>query len=149
MKLRPHHLLDIISDYGHGVEFSPHPYGHALHRVAHHVLNDPDLDIEFVLAADDICFPCQHLQPDGLCDDVLSQLEEPVSKQAYNDDLDGKLFPYLGIELGARLTLREFLERVNQHIPGIEHLCTHPGEKEADRLRGLREGLRKLYGSRT
>ena len=144
MKLRPHHLIDIISDYGHGVEFAPHPYGHALHIVATRVLNDLSMEIEFVLAADDICYPCRHLQPDGICDDVLSQLAEPISKQVYNDGLDSKLFPYLGIEPGARLTLREFLERVSQHFPGVEQLCTHPGEQETDRRQGLAAGLSRL-----
>jgi hypothetical protein len=71
MKLRPHHLLDIISDYGHGVEYTPHPYGHALHTVAAQVLTDLSLEIEFVLAADAICDPCRHLQSNGVCDDVL------------------------------------------------------------------------------
>jgi hypothetical protein len=141
MKLRPHHLLDIISDYGHGVEYTPHPYGHALHTVAAQVLNDLALEIEFVLTADAICAPCRHLQPNGLCDDVLSQLAEPVSKQAYNDALDSKLFPYLGIAPGARLTMRQFLERVRQHLPGIEQVCTHPGEDRGSRRQGLEDGL--------
>ncbi|MBN1873876.1 MAG: DUF1284 domain-containing protein [Anaerolineae bacterium] len=144
MKLRPHHLIDIISDYGHGVKFTPHPYGHALHTVAEQVLNDLSLEIEFVLAADEICYPCRHLQPNGVCDDVLSQLDEPVSKQGYNDELDGKLFPYLGIKPGARLTLRQFLECVARHFPGIEKICTHPGEQEAYRRQGLEAGLSKL-----
>ena len=26
MKLRPHHLLDIITEYGAGGQFEPHPY---------------------------------------------------------------------------------------------------------------------------
>ena len=34
MRLRPHHILDIISSYGHGAEFRPSPYGHAVHTVA-------------------------------------------------------------------------------------------------------------------
>ena len=144
MKLRPHHLLDIISDHGHGAEFAPHPYGHALHAVAAQVLADTSIEVEFVLAADDICSPCCHLQAGGVCDDVLSQLAEPVSKQAYNDGLDSKLFPYLGIQPGARLTVREFLERVSAHVPGIEQICTHPGEQQADRLQGLRQGLQRL-----
>jgi len=49
--LRPHHLLDIISAHGRGEKFSPHPYGHALHRAAASVLNDLSLEIEFVLGA--------------------------------------------------------------------------------------------------
>lgn len=144
MKLRPHHLIDTVTDHGHGVEFTPHPYGHALHTVAAQVLSDMTVEIELVLAADAICDPCCHLQPGGRCDDVLSQLAEPVSKQAYNDELDGRLFPHLGIQPGTRLTMREFLERVQTHIPGIERICTHPGEEQADRLQGLRQGLRRL-----
>jgi hypothetical protein len=144
MQLRPHHLIDIVTDYGHGVEFRPHPYGHALHSVAAQVLADMTVEIELVLAADDICSPCCHLQPGGLCDDVLSQLAEPVSKQAYNDALDGRLFPYLGVQPGTRLTMREFLGRLQERIPGIVQICTHPGEEQADRLQGLREGLERL-----
>jgi hypothetical protein len=144
MQLRPHHLIDIVTDYGHGVEFRPHPYGHALHTVAEKVLADLTVEIEFVLAADDICAPCRHLRPGGLCDDVLSQLAKPVSKQAYNDALDGSLFPYLGMQPGTRLSMREFLGRLQEHIPGIEQICTHPGEEQADRLQGLEAGLERL-----
>jgi hypothetical protein len=137
-------LIDIINKYGHGIEFAPHPYGHALHSVAAQVLDNLSLEIEFVLAADDICHPCRHLQPNGICDDVLSQSVESTSKQVYNDGLDSKLFPYLGLVPGATLTVHQFLERVNQFFPGIEKLCTHPGEQEADRRQGLKAGLSKL-----
>jgi hypothetical protein len=144
MKLRPHHLIDIVSDYGHGVEFGPHPYGHALHTVADQVINDLDLEVVFVPAADEICFPCRYLRADGQCEDVLHQLEKPVSKQTYNDELDGKLFPYLEMRPGRRMTVRAFLQRVDAHTPGIEKICTHPGEEETRRLGGLVRGLEKL-----
>jgi hypothetical protein len=144
MKLRPHHLIDIICDYGRGVEFSPHPYGHAMHTVAARVVAEPSIQIELVLAADDICAPCCHLQADGSCDDVLSQLAEPISKQAYNDDLDERVFSALGLHPHARLTVRAFLERLHAYVPGIEQICTHPGESQADRLQGLRAGLERL-----
>jgi len=144
MKLRPHHLVDILSDHGNGVEYTPHPYGHALHSVAAQVLTDPTVEIEFVLAADDICAPCRHLQPDGKCDDILSQLKEPLSKQAYNDRLDSDLFSYLGMMPGMRMKRDEFLGCVSQHLPGIEKICTHPGEIEVGKLQGLRNGLLKL-----
>jgi hypothetical protein len=144
MKLRPHHLIDIVSSYGKGAAFSPHPYGHAVHTVAARVLAEPSLPIELVLAADDICAPCCHLQADGSCDDVLAQLAEPVSKQAYNDDLDARVFSALGLEPHAQLTVRVFLERLSEHVPGIEEICTHPGEDQAERLRGLRRGLERL-----
>jgi hypothetical protein len=144
MKLRPHHLIDIVCDYGHGVAFTPHPYGHAVHTVAAKVIDDPDLEVEFVLAADDICTPCRHLRADGQCEDVLGQLAEPVSKQTYNDGLDRKLFAHLRMEPGTRMRVRAFLERLDAHMPGIVGVCTHPGEEEQRRLEGLREGLTRL-----
>ena len=112
--------------------------------MAAQVLNDRTVEIEFVLAADDICRPCRHLQLGSTCDDVLAQTDEPMSKQAYNDALDSRLFFYLGIEPGTRFTVHEFLEKLNPHIPGIERICTHPSEQQADRLQGLTQGLLKL-----
>ena len=144
MRLRPHHLIDIITKFGRGQEFKPHPYGHAVHTVAAQVLAAPDLEVEFVAAADAICQPCRHLRPDGQCADVLSQLKERVSKQVYNDALDKMLFAYLGMHPGARMTVRAFLERLDAHTPGVEKICTHPGEREEDRLRGIQEGLARL-----
>jgi hypothetical protein len=144
MKLRPHHLIDIVTKYGHGTAFVPHPYGHAVHTIAERVLNDPDLEVAFVLAADDICAPCRYLRPDGRCEDILSQLDEPLPKQDYNDRLDARLFSHLGMEPGVRMTVRAFLDRVSEHTPGIEEICTHPGEQSVDRLTSLVAGLKKL-----
>ncbi len=149
MKLRPHHVLDIISGYGHGTEFKPHPYGHAVHTVAAAILTNLGLEIEFVVGADEICRPCRHLRPDGQCDDVLHQLDPPVSKQKYNDDLDRRLIDCLGLTTSGTTTIREYLEGVVKHLPGIEEICTHPGEDRKARLEGLRQGLTKLgLGSR-
>jgi hypothetical protein len=137
-------LIDIVCDYGHGVAFTPHPYGHAVHVVAAKVIDDPDLEVEFVLAADDICAPCRHLRADGQCEDVLGQLAEPTSKQTYNDGLDRRLFARLGMDPGTRMGVRAFLARLDAHMPGIVGICAHPGEEEQHRLEGLREGLRKF-----
>jgi len=46
MKLRPHHVLDIVSAIGHGAEFRPHPYGHAVHTVAEAICTHPGEDRE-------------------------------------------------------------------------------------------------------
>ncbi len=142
--LRPHHLLDILRDYGYGIRYMPNEYGHALHIVADKVLNDLDTDIELVTAVDDICRPCRHLLEDGLCDDTMTVGKETVSKQAYNDALDGRLWPYLDLDKNNRMTVREFFQLVHHRLDGIENICTHPGEEEIYRKRGLSEGLRKL-----
>ena len=148
MALRPHHVLDIISDWGNGAAFKPHPYGHNVHGVAAALLADTSVKVKWIIGADAICAPCVHLRPDGSCDDVLDQVEGRPPKQAYNDALDAKVFDYLGLEPGAVTTFREHLERVNSRTPGIETICTHPGEDEAGRLQGLIAGLTKL-GIRT
>jgi hypothetical protein len=141
LRLRPHHLIDLVTDYGRGRAFVPHPYGHAVHVVARRVVEDRDVEIAFVLAADDICRPCRHLQPDVQCDDVLYQLSPPTSKQAYNDELDAAVLAHLGLQPGARLSLSEFLAQLRQRAEGIAAICAHPGEAEADRLAGLIQGL--------
>jgi len=144
LRLRPHHILDIVRSYGQGRMFTPHPLGHALHEVAQKLLNDLDQSIELVVAADAICEPCSRLNPGGTCSDVLPQLDEKPSKQEYNDRLDEKLLPCLGLAEGAVMTLREYLKIVNSRIPGVEKICTHPKEDQAERLAGMIEGLKKL-----
>jgi hypothetical protein len=139
--LRPHHLLDILSDFGHGVRHQPHPYGHALHSVADRIFSDLDQEVLFVIAADDVCRPCRHLRPDGKCDDVLHPPSAIASKQAYNDALDRRLWGYLGLAASQRMSVREFLLRVDRSLPGLEEICTHPGEDQDDRRIGLQKGL--------
>lgn len=144
MKLRPHHLLDIISKYGHGQPFEPHPYGHAVHLVANALPANLDLEVQFVVAADDICGPCKHLQPSGRCGDVIRSLSPPVSKQQYNDQLDVRLLGYLGFCQNTVLTARQFLQIVSRKLPGLASICAHPGEAPDHRLKGLADGLRRL-----
>ncbi len=136
--------MDIISAFGKGIEYQPHPYGHSLHIVAPRLLSNLDLKIKLVLNADDICEGCEHLLPDGKCKDVLAQLTPSPSKQAYNDVLDSRLFDDLSIEPDSEITTREYLEVVNKKVPGIEKICTHPKENQQERLNGLVSGLIKL-----
>jgi hypothetical protein len=142
--LRPHHLLDILRDYGYGIRYEPHEYGHALHTVAGKIFTDPDREIVLVVAADDVCRPCRHLRPGGQCDDTMEKDGIPVSKQAYNDALDRRLWAYLGLEGGNRMTVGDFLVRVRNRLEGMEDVCAHPGEDREYRKIGLVEGLKKL-----
>ena len=141
LKLRPHHIIDIITGYGNNVFYRPHPYGHSQHLVVPLLLSDPDLRIKLVLESDDICRGCKHLMADGKCDDVLAQLTPSPSKQAYNDVLDCRLFDYFSLAPGSILTVRKYFEIVNACTPGIENICTHPKESPERRLTGLINGL--------
>ena len=144
MKLRPHHVLDIVSNYGLDEEFRPHEYGHAVHTVAQSIIADIEQRVEFILGADEICKPCKHLRPDGRCDDILRQTNPSESKQAYNDNLDNRLFEYFGFSINSVMTVREYLEIVSNRVPGVERICTHPMEDPGLRLKGLEQGLHKL-----
>jgi hypothetical protein len=144
MQLRPHHILDIISGHGNGIEYEPHPYGHSQHIVAPRLLSDLDLKIQLVLNSDDICRGCKYLMPDGKCKDVLAQLTPSPSKQAYNDVLDSRLFDEFSILPDTVISNRQFLTAVNEKVPGIEKICTHPKEDQEERLKGLTSGLIKL-----
>jgi hypothetical protein len=143
MTLRPHHLLDIVTAFGAGARFEPHPFGHAVHTCAEIVLNDLDTEVQFVVGADFICEPCVHLVR-GRCDDVLSQLDPPVSKQDYNDDLDRRVIAHLGIREGDVMTVRQFLAIVRQRLAGLSEVCTHPKGSAEKRAAELEAGLRKL-----
>jgi hypothetical protein len=144
LRLRPHHILDIVTGHGAGQHIEPHPYGHSLHIVAETILADLHLETELVVTADAVCHGCRHLQRDGHCDDVLSQLDPAPSKHAYNEVIDCRLLDDLRIKPGAVMTLHEYLVLVNRRVPGLERICTHPKENECQRLANLTAGLVKL-----
>lgn len=144
LKLRPHHVLDIVRNIGHERKIEPHPFGHDLHVVTNKIIDDIDQPLLLVVGADDICIPCTKLNTDGICVDVLPQCDDKPSKQKYNDSLDRKVLNYLNLNEGEQLTVREYLNCVNDMLNGIEKICTHPKEDESYRSAGLAMGLKKL-----
>lgn len=144
LRLRPHHILDIVRNIGHERKIEPHPFGHDLHAVTSKILGDIDQPLILVVGADDICIPCIKLNADSICVDVLPQCDDKPSKQKYNDTLDQKVLNYLNLKEGTQLTVREYLNCVNDKLDGIEKICTHPKEDERYRIEGLSTGLMKL-----
>ena len=69
IRIKPHHFLDIVRDFGAGAEFTPSPYGHAVHLMAEKVLADRRAMLELVSGIDDICEPCEN-HVDGHCTDT-------------------------------------------------------------------------------
>lgn len=141
MLLRPHHILDILTGLGQGRTYQAHPYGHSQHIVASQLFTNLDLKIKLVLTADEVCKGCKHLESDGQCKDVLSHIKPSPKKQAYNDVLDCRLFDLFKLDPDCEISVREFLEIVNDKVPGLEDICTHPKQSKADRLFGLTNGL--------
>jgi len=137
LKLRPHHLLDIVMQYGYGEEFKPSPsHGHAVHIVAQKVLADLGIQIQFVNAADDVCKPCKYLSPDGRC--------IQGTKQVRNTERDRNLLNYLEIPEGTTMTERQFLQIADKRLPRLATLCLWPSQTYHYRLYGLEQGLKKL-----
>jgi hypothetical protein len=145
LRLRPHHILDIVRNIGHDLPLVPHEYGHLVHVVTRRIQEDVDAECRLVVANDDICGPCRMLKSDGSCADILPQLTEPVSKQAYNDALDRRLLSFLGIRENEVMTLRAYLAKVAQRIDEVVPLCTHPKEDPEYRRVGLIKGLERLH----
>jgi len=149
--IRPHHLIDIIRNIGQGRSNVPHPYGHAQHVITRAIFNGAEREFMLVARADDLCKPCIHLSQKGICDDLLSQLEEPVKKQDYNDALDRRLFEFFGLQEGTVVSLDEFLGFIESRFEELVPICLHPKEDMTGRRGGLRKGLEKLrrYPGRT
>ena len=143
LRLRPHHLLDIVTEYkpDEDPHYAPAPGENGVRTVARLVGRTLDVEAAFVIGPDSICEPCSHLGPNGRCDRILQHHKPPQAIDDYNDPLDARVLAYLGLEPGAVLSVRRFLELVNARVPGIETVCTHPGQERSARLAGLTAGL--------
>ncbi len=143
MRLRPHHLLDIVTGFtpDEDPDYVPAPGENGVRTITRLVGRTLDVMATFIIGPDVICEPCSHLGADGRCDRILQHHNPPQAMDDYNDPLDARVLAYLGLEPGVTLSVRSFLERVNAHVPGIETICTHPGQEQSDRLAGLEVGL--------
>jgi hypothetical protein len=144
LQLRPHHLIDIIRNIGHNRPLVPHPYGHAQHLVTRKILEGSESWIRLVVGADDLCGPCIHLTGSGLCDDILPQLDKPVPKQTYNDELDHRLLTFLGLQEDSLISPADFFNLIESRFDELIPVCLHPKEDPAYRREGLRKGLAVL-----
>ena len=144
---KPHHLVDIITQYGAGTPFEPHPYGHAVHTVAKAVLDNIDVEIKIELGADDICAPCIH-NINGLCDDTIDNSDRPLapkSKREWNLLIDKRWSRYLGIKQGDALTVREFCDHIERSLDEMPDIYREETpEKTARRRSNLEKGLARI-----
>ena len=144
IRIKPHHFVDIVTRFGEGGAFQPHPYGHAVHTVAERVLADRDAMLEMELGADDICAPCVH-NVDGLCDDEIDtsfRPQAPSLKREWNLRIDRRWCDRLGLQQGDRLTARAFCERLRDRAGDITDIYREePPDRTAERARKLAAGI--------
>ncbi|MBM3239052.1 hypothetical protein FJZ31_22390 [Candidatus Poribacteria bacterium] len=147
IRIKPHHFVDIITSFGAGNTFVPHPYGHAVHTVAARILRDQNILLEMELGADDICTPCKH-NIAGICDDTIDtsfRPNAPSSKREWNLIIDGRWCERLKLQPGDRLTAREFCERLRDSSGDITDIYQEiPAKLTAERAHKLKSGIKKF-----
>jgi hypothetical protein len=144
IRIKPHHFVDILTAFGRGQEaFEPHPYGHAVHRVAERIRRGPQVLLEIELGADEICEPCRH-NVDGLCQDSIDtscRPAAPTSKREWNLRIDRRWCERLCLAPGDRLSAREFAERLQDCGKITDIYREIPADRTADRARNLAAGV--------
>ncbi len=145
IRIKPHHLVDILTSFGEGQrQFTPHPYGHALHTISRRILDDPGVLVEMELGADDICAPCSH-NVGGLCDDVIDTSFRPAAprlKREWNLLLDRRWCQRLGLSQASRLTLRRFAQLLKDRAGDITDIYREiPAIRTAGRAANLAKGI--------
>ncbi len=150
VRIKPHHFVDILTGWGEGRSFEPHPYGHALHAVAARLLGDPDAMLEMELGADAVCGPCVH-NVEGLCDDTIDTSYRPAapkSKREWNLLIDRRWCRRLGLAPGQRLTARRFCELLRDRAADLTDIYREiPAERTAERARKLAAGVEKFLAA--
>ena len=112
IRIRPHHLLDIIRDFGNKMEVKEHRWGASLPSVTQKILTDINQPVVFVMGVDAICETCSQLQND-ICQ---AEINRDVLMRDYNDRIDRALFEALQLAPGSQLRVREFLQLVSDNL---------------------------------
>jgi hypothetical protein len=151
IRIKPHHFVDIVTSYGRGEKFEPHPYGHAVHTVARELLRNRARILVMELGADDICGPCIH-NINGVCDDVIDTSYRPTAsprKQEWNLLIDQRWCKRLELPPGDRLAARQLCERIRDRAGDITDIYREiPSEMTAERARGLQAGIGRFLSGR-
>lgn len=146
--IKPHHFVDIVTALGSGsTEFQPHPYGHAVHRMAREILENRDIELRIELGADDICAPCRQ-NAGGLCQDTIDtsfRPQAPRSKRDYNLLIDQRWCARLGLQQDDRLTARQLCLRIRDSSHDITDIYREtPSERTATRQAKLQRGITRF-----
>jgi hypothetical protein len=141
LHIKPHHFLDILTRHGAEQGFPPHPLGHAQHLVAARVLADPQLMLELVLGADDICAPCSKLIA-GHCTDMTEIGGRTRGKGEYNRALDERWLARLALEAGTQIIAADYARLARERMGDIYSLYPEwPREGTTMRRERLLRGI--------
>jgi hypothetical protein len=139
IKIRPHHLLDIIRDFGNDVKRETHPWGASLACVSQSILSNINQKVEFVSGVDSICKTCSKLNG-HICE---ARINNELLMRDYNDRLDHALFSALNITPGTKLSVIEFLQIINNNID-VLNFFNSPSNNPMIRKHGTLSAFKKL-----
>ena len=139
IKIRPHHFLDIIRDYGNEVKREPHPWGASLTSVTDSIISDISQDIQLVMNVDSICETCSKLNG-KICE---AQINDDLLMRDYNDQLDSSIFSALSIKPNEVMSIVKFLNAINDNI-GILNYFNSPSNNPNIRRQGTESALIKF-----
>ncbi|HOK55914.1 MAG TPA: hypothetical protein PKV21_04655 [bacterium] len=153
IRIKPHHFVDIVRDYGKGIkEYTPHPYGHALHIIAKKILGDLDIIIQIELGIDDICEPCIH-NVNGVCDDLIDtsfRPQAPESKNEWNLLIDKRWCNVLNIKQEDLIGIKELCKRIkNCSYSDIKNIYRElPENMIVEREKNIKKGLELILNKK-
>jgi hypothetical protein len=141
LRIKPHHFLDILRDYGAGRVWEPHPYGHALHTVARSLLDNRGQPLTLVLDADDICHPCQK-NDNGTCADWTESPGYRIRKEDWNRRIDQRILKLFELAEGTVISAVDLARLALRHLSDISTVWREaPKERTQERVRNLSCGL--------
>jgi len=139
IKIRPHHLLDILRDFGNDVKRETHPWGASIANVSKCIISNINQKVEFVMGVDSICQTCSKLNG-YICE---ARINNELLMRDYNDRLDRALFSALNIAPGDKIPVIEFLRIISDNIEILD-LFNSPSNNPMVRKHGTESALDKL-----
>ncbi len=121
MKLRIHHIFDIIRDYGKNIKFQKHEYGHSYHIIANKLIQNKDEPIQIVIKCDDVCTGCIKYH-NGKCLDIITHRQDFTLKEEFNNYLDKRILGVLKINEGDVISFKEIIDKADEYIKNIKYI---------------------------
>ena len=149
MKIRIHHFFDIIRDFGSGKKIVPHPHGHSYHIVAEQIRENANLELELVIASDEICKGCSHLI-NGVCDDKITHRIDFKGKEDFNNHLDRRIMQACNLDSFTKYSPEKLCKIATKYLKNIEYIYEgndpeHTLIRKENVLKGLQYYVQK-YG---
>jgi hypothetical protein len=144
IKLRIHHLFDMLRDYGAEKEITPHPYGHSYHIISQQLFSQENIELILVNRNDDVCINCSKSQR-GHCIDTISHRNDFPEKEDFNNYLDSRIMQIMDLQENEIISLEKLLDKSKLYIDMIQWIYKgNEFEHTETRKENVIQGLIKL-----